>query len=54
MRSRVLSIPTESRNNPSVTPRRSKLANIIKAHGYEPILRTTQACADAAVTGAIA
>ncbi len=31
----------------------AKLANIIKAHGYEPILRPTQVCVDAAVTGAV-
>jgi predicted aconitase len=32
----------------------AKLANIIKAHGYEPILRRTEACVDAAVTGVVA
>lgn len=29
----------------------AKLANIIKAHDYEPILRRTKACIDVAVCG---
>jgi predicted aconitase len=31
----------------------AKIANIIKAHNYEPIVRRTQACVDAAVTGEV-
>lgn len=31
----------------------AKLANIIKAHDYEPILRRTKACIDAAVSGEV-
>jgi predicted aconitase len=31
----------------------AKLFNIIKAHGYEPVLRTTADCVEAAVTGKV-
>jgi predicted aconitase len=31
----------------------AKIANIIKAHDYEPVVRRTQACVDAAVTGVV-
>jgi hypothetical protein len=29
----------------------AKLVNIIKAHGYEPVLRPTAACVETAITG---
>ena len=32
----------------------AKLVNIIRAHGYEPALRTTDDCVEAAVTGKVA
>jgi predicted aconitase len=31
----------------------AKLVNIVKAHGYEAILRTTDACVDAAISGKV-
>jgi len=31
----------------------AKLANIIKAHGFEPILRRTRDCVEAATSGSI-
>lgn len=31
----------------------AKLVNIIKAHGYEPILRSTEACVQSALTGKV-
>lgn len=48
--------PSEMRNRlgwERVVTNSAKLANIIKAHGYQPILRRTDECVEAAVAGKV-